>query len=364
MASKYRKVLIIPYFGQFPNYFNLWLNSCSYNKDYNFYIYTDINTIGLAHPDNVRFIDCTLDKIREKASRIIGFDVALERPYKLCDYRPCYGAIFYDDIKDFDFWGYCDIDLIFGDISRFLPDEVFDSYDKILTCGHFTLLRNTPYINKIFKEDKYQYYKTVYSTDESCLFDEGAFKGYTKLLEEKGVTDTNKYHRKFNINSIFSRAKLNVYVNFDIYADIDAFYDDLRIVYGSETSRNDIYRKKSVFYYSGGRVFRKYMKANDIFEMEYMYIHLQKRPMMVNASDSKRFLILKHSFENFPEKFDMKVLNGANKDNTKLSICVKADKLKIAKLTHYFLDYFFYKTGKDIRYYILRRHTLLDEEIF
>ena len=34
MKSKYKKALIVPYFGKFNNYFPLWLKSCEYNNDY------------------------------------------------------------------------------------------------------------------------------------------------------------------------------------------------------------------------------------------------------------------------------------------------------------------------------------------
>ncbi|WP_430521799.1 DUF6625 family protein [Lactobacillus gallinarum] len=36
MMSKNRVVIIIPYFGKFPNYFNFWLKSALENKDFDF----------------------------------------------------------------------------------------------------------------------------------------------------------------------------------------------------------------------------------------------------------------------------------------------------------------------------------------
>ena len=37
-----KAVLIIPYFGNIPDYFNLWLKSAEANCEFNFYIYTDL----------------------------------------------------------------------------------------------------------------------------------------------------------------------------------------------------------------------------------------------------------------------------------------------------------------------------------
>ena len=50
---------------------------------------------------------------------------------------------------EYDFWGYCDIDLIFGNIRKFITDDILDKYDKILSRGHFTLFRNKDSINTI-----------------------------------------------------------------------------------------------------------------------------------------------------------------------------------------------------------------------
>lgn len=38
----YKKIFIVPYFGKFPNYFQLILNSCEKNSDFNWLIITDI----------------------------------------------------------------------------------------------------------------------------------------------------------------------------------------------------------------------------------------------------------------------------------------------------------------------------------
>ena len=339
MKSKYKKVLIIPYFGKFQNYFHLWLSSCSYNPDYDFFIYTDIDVSQIESPNNVKFIRCTLSEIRDKAISLLGFKAALDRSYKLCDYKPIYGALFYEDIKEYDFWGYCDIDLIFGNISRFLTDDIFDNYDKILTCGHFTLQRNTPQINFIFKNDPDKYYKYVYSTNKSCLFDEGLFTGALSIYKEKGVKSAIMYDKKFNINEIMYSNGIRIYANFDIYADINIYYDNLRIVWGSEHSTKDIYNKKSIFIFDKGKIIRYYLKDNKINSKEYMYIHLQKRFMKVNTTNKSQFLILKHSFENKVIEVNKKILCKYNRNKLNLNysfINFKIGMLK-SKLHYYYV---------------------------
>ena len=60
------------------------------------------------------------------------FDISLERPYKLCDFKPTYGYVFYDLIKDYKFWGHCDTDIIWGRIDNFITSDAMDKYDKKL----------------------------------------------------------------------------------------------------------------------------------------------------------------------------------------------------------------------------------------
>ena len=41
--------------------------------------------------------------------------MTIEDAYKLTDFKPAYGEIFQDYIIQYDFWGFTDIDLIYGD---------------------------------------------------------------------------------------------------------------------------------------------------------------------------------------------------------------------------------------------------------
>lgn len=134
-------VMIIPYFGKVPDYFNLWLKSAESNPNFTFYIYTDLD-FNVNENSNVKIKHITFCKLVDKIKCLFGDDIKLKNPYKLCDYKPAYGLIFQDDIKEFDFWGFCDIDLIFGDLNKFISSSVYDEYDKIFYHGHFSLFKN------------------------------------------------------------------------------------------------------------------------------------------------------------------------------------------------------------------------------
>ncbi len=128
--NKFKICLVIPYFGDFPNYFDLWLNSCEHNPEINFLIFTD-NKEKYVYPSNVKVVNITFQELKEKIQSKFDFKICLSRPYKLCDYRPAYGYIFEEYLKDFDFWGHCDLDVIFGNLKQFLTKDILNNYEKI-----------------------------------------------------------------------------------------------------------------------------------------------------------------------------------------------------------------------------------------
>jgi hypothetical protein len=83
----------------------------------------------------------------------------LTTPYKLCDIRPAYGLIFEDFIKEFEFWGWGDIDLIFGSVKEFDLNYLFGKYDVISfrkrwLSGSFCLIKNNDILNRLFLTSK------------------------------------------------------------------------------------------------------------------------------------------------------------------------------------------------------------------
>lgn len=175
---KHKIRMIVPYFGKLPEVFPIWLKSCEYNKTIDFLVYTDDKT-RYDWPDNVVVRYTTFDKIRKLVQSKFDFEIALNAPYKLCDFKPAYGYIFSEDLVGYDFWGHCDIDLIWGNIRKFVTEELLDKYDKLFTHGHFVLYRNTTEVNNWFRELPQipdHTWKQVFQSDESWAFDEAGGK--------------------------------------------------------------------------------------------------------------------------------------------------------------------------------------------
>lgn len=96
----------------------------------------------------------------------------------MCDFRPFYGRIFKYYLRGYQFWGYCDIDIVFGDLSKVLNEDflsnidIFTAYDKSLV-GHFTVLRNTEEINNLCLSIKN--YDKIAKNKETNFMDELLF---------------------------------------------------------------------------------------------------------------------------------------------------------------------------------------------
>lgn len=96
-------------------------------------------------------------------------------PRKFCDLKPAYADIFRDEVELYDYWGFCDMDIIWGDIRSYMTDDILNNYDIISSrknaiSGHFNLFRNTPQINQLYK--KLPDYKKLFEVPEFKWTDE------------------------------------------------------------------------------------------------------------------------------------------------------------------------------------------------
>ena len=180
-------VFIICWQGEYPWYFPYFLHSCCYNPDIDFLIFTSNSSENLDLPANVSIIPYSIEQFKKDAAKVLGFEVIVESGYKLCDFKPAYGLIFSNYIEKYDFWGYCDVDVIFGNIRVFMTEELLNEYDIISArhdylTGCFALYRNNPYMRELFKQSKD--YKKVFTEPHNFFFDKAnsGLKAFEKGL--------------------------------------------------------------------------------------------------------------------------------------------------------------------------------------
>ena len=278
--------LLTVWMGRLPESFWLWKAAAKRNPTVDFYIIT--NNEGLVDEENVHFINMTMKKLKERFEEIAGFSVKLDTPYKVCDYRPLFGKAFSDILQTYEFWGHCDIDLILGDIRKFITDEILEKYDKILDAGCFVLYRNCETMNNLYeksmdKENMAYPYKKAFRTQYACYFDEYMgmsilgwkyCKVFRDQLEEKVVQD-------------FGWQQLN----FQSYISAGSF----------------------VFQWKDGRLYRYMCDEHGRIRseqepVECMLVHIQKRKMELTFTEEE--IVAKNEFWIVPNRYQLEKPEG------------------------------------------------------
>ena len=130
-------------------------------------------------------------------------------------------CVFSKHIKGYDFLGHCDIDLIFGDIRKFMNNKLLRKNEVISSrhdyvAGTFTLYKNTAKINSLFKISKD--YKMVLTNEEHYCFDECNFlfkpleQGYSILKLPSAIESMSHVVMKLK-----SEKKLRAFFDFMIF---------------------------------------------------------------------------------------------------------------------------------------------------
>lgn len=276
------------YIGELPDTFPLWVKSVAANHTVDFMLISDKNVSNL--PKNLRVIKMTLPEIKCMAEHELGMGVTLETPYKLCDFKPVFGLIFRRYIKEhnYDYWGYCDLDLIFGDLRSFFKKYELNKYDKFLHQGHLALYRNTERINNAYKlPGSYYNYKQVFTSNEAFVFDE--------------------YNR---INGIFHYNHLPIFEEV-IFANINPAFTRFKCCRINNYS-------KQLFYYEKGKIFRAFINHRGKIEKEeFIYIHLSGRKLNKvpdKVIKSEIFAITENGYYVLHDQPSVSIINKYTKD--------------------------------------------------
>ena len=132
----------------------LYLDSIRRNPKIHFLFITDCETSALENISNVIIQKSSFEIYIGRYKDVLGSDIQIPNPYKICDLRPFFGIIHKKDIEGYDFFGWTDVDLLFGNIRSFYNDEILQKSDVLSThqnrlSGHLALLKTTLYYRTI-----------------------------------------------------------------------------------------------------------------------------------------------------------------------------------------------------------------------
>jgi hypothetical protein len=147
--------MLMPYFGSWPEWMPCFLESCRWNPAVRWLFLSD-SPAPPSPPPNVAFESMSFEALLSLVERKLGFAVAFRQSYRLCDLRLAFGTIFEDYIDDVAYFGWGDLDVIYGNLRRFFTASVLD-HDVITfgaqhLSGHFTLVRNSPATRALHRE--------------------------------------------------------------------------------------------------------------------------------------------------------------------------------------------------------------------
>lgn len=287
-VSKGNIAIVLPYFGKFPNYFDLWLRSCSINSEIDWLLITDIKD-SYSFPKNVKVIDWDFKQVVSKIKQVLGEDVEVPVPHKLCDIKVFYGWVFAELLNEYKFWGYCDADVIFGKIADFITPTLLHSYDKIFGLGHFCIMPNTERVLSVIRES---------SLEEEVR---------NRVLRNPRTTLFDEWFGAVNINRYFQQRGLNIYNDPGVISDIHSSSPHFkRSFWDSQMQKGIVEEEKNLLIWNiDAGLYRYWIKNNCVEQEPVLYVHLKERKMSVDArlqgGESNNWAVFPSGFLEWPE---------------------------------------------------------------
>jgi hypothetical protein len=262
-----KNALVTTYFGPFKSDFVFWCRSAQANPDFDFLIFTDHREQGLAMAEgasNIRFFDLDSKAFLTRAEKALGFPCVLPNPYKLCDYKPAYGLIYAAELQGYDYWGDCDLDVIFGCLRHFLPSEIFGSYDRYFTQGHFCLYANREEVNRRF---------LMPLASDLVTFQKLFRKPQKKVLSAQDcyASPAEWGFDEIFMNPLWASHHFSQYDHPNDYLDVNEFHYRFK-------ARDDARFGSATLYFSWDQgLLRCHIAKKGGFSTEIMYAHFQKK---------------------------------------------------------------------------------------
>jgi hypothetical protein len=210
--------VVIPYFGKLPGYFAFFVGSCLKNRFIDFLIFTD-DASALQYAGNNVYVHCiSRDSFNKLASEKFGAQFELKSGYKICDLKPAIGHLFEDYIESYTFWGFCDIDLVLGDLSSVLKPETLANNDIIsfydlFISGPFCLFRNNKEVNRLYTQSKD--YKVVFENKHYSFCEAGGIDVVWQLWKGVPILSAQAPIESFS-HVVLNPSKCNLRLSFNL----------------------------------------------------------------------------------------------------------------------------------------------------
>lgn len=330
VAEPPRIYLFVVYYGNFPNYFQLYLDSLSINTDIlTVFLITDISVVPYKCPSNLVVVPMAKSEVQDRTAALVQkvYKQTIDPQhlivdnYKIVDIKIMFPVLFDDVLKqnnvmEKDFVGWGDIDLIYGKISNLITFS--DNYGIIGGWhGHFTAIKNVESFKYNFKEIT-NYTEILLDNSKTYIADEIAYR--QPLID---------YIEKHKLKMFYTNA---------YFCDIipSCFYHLSRPNWQSYTKNfYDLYNPtKNILHVQYDN--KLTVSYEDGTSREALYCHIQKRKMSLPFTDHKGFYINENGFSVIP----MIIWQTWHEKNLppKMKECVETLKSTHADFRHILMD--------------------------
>ena len=192
-------ILIQVWLGKIPDYYSFHFETTR-NQNIDFLFITDQEII--IKSKNYKVVKTTKSELEFKLSSILGKNITLKNNKKICDLKACFGELFFDYIRNYEYFGCYDIDTLFGDISNYIQDylgeyDFISMGDKVYhnrLSGPFLIIKNTDEIRQLYKSEEYVkcFDSEVVECFEENYLSHKAFEKYkVKIIDSTNVETSN-----------------------------------------------------------------------------------------------------------------------------------------------------------------------------
>lgn len=137
-----KKLMITCFFGDLPP----WIEHYQPPKGYDFLLVTDLEDFNR--------------RVKEKLEIDSPIQPGTGKPW---DFRPALGILYEEELQGYDFWGHTDLDCVYGNVEKWVTEEFLADLDvhsnhNTYVCGCWSLFRNIPQVNNLFRQCDWKRY--------------------------------------------------------------------------------------------------------------------------------------------------------------------------------------------------------------
>ena len=201
--------ILIPYFGSFPDWADLYFETLRRNSTIDFIFLTDCDG-GKYEAPNIIFHKISFNDYIESVNKELDFTFQPQNAYKICDLRPLFGYLHQEILEPYEFYGWTDMDILFGDIRSVYTDEILHKYDvisahEIRISGHLALFRNTAK-SRLMYHKIYGWKEALQKKEFVGIDEHGITNAYTNTVFDK-INQKYKTYIDNPVTQMFSRLK-------------------------------------------------------------------------------------------------------------------------------------------------------------